>query len=424
MKFITKITQSYLFKITSLNSLSVILKIFSGLITSKLLAIFVGPSGMAIVGNLRNFVSSLEGVSTLGFQNGIVKYVSDNKDYKQELNKVISTVFISLIAIAILLSLLLFLTANYFNSIIFGLQSQYLFVIKALAIALPWYGISIFFLSVINGLGKFKNVIIINIFGNILGLIASVFLIYYFKTSGALLSVIISPALLFFASFYYLNTEIQLFKRLNLQDFDFEILKKLSAFSLMALFSAVFGPMIYLAIRKNIILNLGLVPAGYWESMTRISSYYLLFVTTIISIYYLPKLIESKNNAETKNVFHSFYKYLLPIFVFGLIVIYFSRFYVIKILFTKEFFPVTDLFFWQILGDVFKVASLILGYQFFAKKLIKAFIISEVLSLTALYFSSIYFLKIFGIQGIVMAQTLDNFLYLLGLIIYFRKSLF
>ena len=124
MKFITKIAQSYLFKITSLNSLSVILKIFSGLITSKLLAIFVGPSGMAIIGNLRNFVSSLEGVSTLGFQNGIEKYVSDNKDDKQDLNKVITTVFVTLIAIAILLSLLLFLSANYFNSIIFGLQSQ------------------------------------------------------------------------------------------------------------------------------------------------------------------------------------------------------------------------------------------------------------------------------------------------------------
>ena len=102
----------------------------------------------------------------------------------------------------------------------------------------------------------------------------------------------------------------------------------------MALFSAVFGPLVYLAIRKNIILNLGLVTAGYWESMTRISSYYLLFVTTIISIYYLPKLIESKNNEETKNVFHSFYKFILPIFVFGLIVIYFMRFFIIKKLIT------------------------------------------------------------------------------------------
>ena len=424
MKFITKIAKSYLFKITSLNSLSVILKIFSGLITSKLLAIFVGPSGMAIVGNLRNFVSSLEGVSTLGFQNGIVKYVTDNKSDKQELNRIIATVFVTLLILATILSTIIFFFSNYLNLQIFGLQSQYVFVIKALAIALPWYGISIFFLSVINGLGRFKNVIIINILGNILGLITSIFLIYYLKTTGALLSVVVSPALLFFASFYYLNTEIQIFKRLNFHDFDVEILKKLSAFSLMALFSAVFGPLVYLAIRKNIILNLGLVTAGYWESMTRISSYYLLFVTTIISIYYLPKLIESKNNEETKNVFHSFYKFILPIFVFGLIVIYFMRFFIIKILLTKEFLPVTDLFFWQIIGDIIKVATLILGYQFFAKKLIAAFIISEVLSLTVLYFSSIYLLKIFGIQGIVIAQTLDNFLYLLGLIIYFRKSLF
>jgi len=104
--------------------------------------------------------------------------------------------------------------------------------------------------------------------------------------------------------------------------------------------------------------------------------------------------------------------------------IYFSRFFIIKLLFTNSFIPVTALFFWQLLGDIFKVASLILGFQFFAKKLTLAFIVSELFSLGVLYFSSHYLILNFGIQGIVMAQALDNFIYLLILIIYFRKSLF
>jgi PST family polysaccharide transporter len=86
--------------------------------------------------------------------------------------------------------------------------------------------------------------------------------------------------------------------------------------------------------------------------------------------------------------------------------------------------PVTNLFFWQLSGDVFKVASLILGYQFFAKKLTLAFIVSEIFSLLVLYFSSIYLINLFGIQGVVMAQAFDNLLYFLVLVVYFRKSLF
>jgi PST family polysaccharide transporter len=73
------------------------MKIGIGLITSKILAIFVGPSGMALVGNFRNFTTSLETVSTLGFQTGIVKYVAESKENKEQLQKIFSTIFIFLL---------------------------------------------------------------------------------------------------------------------------------------------------------------------------------------------------------------------------------------------------------------------------------------------------------------------------------------
>jgi PST family polysaccharide transporter len=97
---------------------------------------------------------------------------------------------------------------------------------------------------------------------------------------------------------------------------------------------------------------------------------------------------------------------------------------VIKLLFTPEFLPVISLFFWQLAGDILKVASLILGYQFFAKKLTIAFVITEIVSLLLLYFLSMYFVSVFGLTGVVIAQAIDNFIYLIVLIIYFRRSLF
>jgi PST family polysaccharide transporter len=191
----------------------------------------------------------------------------------------------------------------------------------------------------------------------------------------------------------------------------------------MTLVSAVLGPMVFLSIRKNIILNLGIEQAGYWEAMGRISSYYFLFVSTIIGLYFLPKLTLAKSNQETKSLFWEYYKGILPVFIVGLIGIYFFREVLVQLLFTKEFLPVSKLFFWQLVGDVFKAASLILGYQFFAQKLTKAFIVFELFSLAILYFSSIYFVSIRGIEGVVMAHSFTYAVYLIVLSIYFRKSL-
>ncbi len=424
MKFIKRITQTNLFKISSLNSVSIILKIGIGLITSKLFAVFVGPSGMALVGNFRNFTTSLESISTLGFQNGIVKYVAENKEDKNKLHVIISTTFISLFAVAVLLSFVLYFFASFWNTQIFGDNFDYGIVFEATALALPWYAISIFLLSLINGLGKFKQVIWINILGNAIGLFVSVLMIMQYKTFGALLSIVISPALLFFVTYYFIAKEFSFSETIQYSNFDFQVFKNLSAFSLMALVSSILGPLVLLAIRKNVIAFVGMEQAGFWETISRISTYYMMFVTTILTVYFLPKLVIAKNNLETKKVFWSFYKNILPLFIIALIVIYFLRFFIIKFLFTNEFLPVTTLFFWQLLGDVFKSASWILGFQFFAKKMTVAFIMAELLSLAVLYFLSVFLLNFFGIQGVVMAQAFDNFIYLLVLGFYFRKSLF
>jgi PST family polysaccharide transporter len=82
------------------------------------------------------------------------------------------------------------------------------------------------------------------------------------------------------------------------------------------------------------------------------------------------------------------------------------------------------LFFWQLIGDAFKAMSLILGYQFFAKKMTKAFIMTELFSLTVLWVSSTYFISVFGIEGVVIAHTITYFVYFLTLLFYFRKSVF
>jgi PST family polysaccharide transporter len=346
-----QIAQKELFKITSLNSISVILKIAIGFVSAKVIAVFIGASGMALVGNLRNFVSSVEGLASLGFTNGIVKYVAEKEENPTQLKRYFSTIFITLLFAIVLCSLVLFVFANYWNTTIFGSGFSYSFIFKAFAIALPWYIGSLLLIAIINGFAAFKKVIYINIIGNILGLFLTIALLYYYQTFGALLAVVLSPTVLFFVTLFFIDKKWQLTTHISFKDFDYSVLKSMSEYSFMALFSVVLGPIVYLSIRTFIIKTIGLNQAGYWEAVTRISTYYLLFLSTVLSVYFLPKLSKAKDNEETKSIFKSYFTGIIPVYFIGLVVVYFLRFFIIQILYTEEFLPISNLIFWQLLGD-------------------------------------------------------------------------
>lgn len=421
---IQKITQTNLFKITSLNSVSVLIKIGIGLVTSKLLAVFVGPSGMALVGNFRNFMAALEGVSTLSFSPGIVKYIGENEDDKKEIEKIISTVLLSFLLIAFFFSILIFFFSDYLSFEIFGNNLKYAIIFKVVAIVLPWNVLSVLFISIINGLGKYKNVIFANIISNIFVLVLSLGLIYQYRTLGALVSIAIIPVILVFVNAYFLPKDLNVFKRLSFKTYDFNIFKNLFTFSLMILPSAILSPFFNLQIRNFLIASEGIESGGLWEAITRIANIYLIFVSTLVSIYFYPKLVKAKQLTETNVVIWRFYKSIFPIFVLCTIIIYFLRFVIVKLLFTTAFLPVTELFFWQLIGDVLKVAGMILGFQLLAKKKMLPYICFELLSFLLLYLFSLFFIKTYGLEGVVIAQAIENFIYLVILIYYFRKDFF
>lgn len=423
LSFFKKIISSELFKISSLNSINVFTKIGVGLITSKILAIYVGPSGMALIGNFRNFLASFDSISSLGFQNGIIKYVTENKESSYELKKIFSTLFLCIIGVSVFFGILLFCFADYWNSIVFdGYDFSYLF--KILGFISPLYISSIYLNAIINGLGEFKKIMYINIIGNITGLLITIFFVLKYNVFGAVLSIIIAPSLLFFVSLYFLVSKLSLLKHISIKIFDLKLIKNLLHYFLMALVSGVLGPLVMLLIRNNLIENQGIDQAGYWEAMSRISSYYLLFMNTLLTVYYYPKLVSAQNSVETRDVLYDFYKKVLPIFGIGLILLFLLKDILISILFTEDFKPVSQLFFLQIIGDFLKTISWILALQFFAKKMTKAFIITEVFSLSILLVSSFCFTSLFEVEGVVLAHAFTYFIYTIVLGIYFRRCLF
>lgn len=423
MKFLKDIIGAAWFKISSLNSFAILLRIGFGLVISKVLAIYVGPAGMALVGNLRNFQTSLESFATLGFQNGIIKYTAQLKEDNKQFKKLISTVSITIALFILLFGIGLFIFREPISFYLFSSENNYEIIIKAIIFSLPFYGFSLFFTSLINGLEKYKKVVYISIIGNIIGFFFSLFLVLNFNVKGALFAMVLAPTTNFFIASFFVFKEIKLFQFIRLKFFDKRILKNLSSYSAMALFSAITGPMIYIFLRNHLIDTAGINTAGFWESMSRISSYYMLFVSSLMSMYFLPQLAVS-NEEETKLIFRNYFKTIVPVFLLGIVLIYFCRNLIISLLFTEEFQPVSSLFFWQLLGDFFKVCSWILALHFLAKRQTFAYFVTEILSYSMLIIFGYFAINYFEAIGAVLAHAVTYVFYLIILSINFRKYLF
>jgi PST family polysaccharide transporter len=158
--------------------------------------------------------------------------------------------------------------------------------------------------------------------------------------------------------------------------------------------------------------------------MMRVSDGYLLMITTSINIYYLPKLSSLKTDAEIRKEIKYGFKIIVPFTMLGCAMIYFLRFFIIRTLYTPEFLAMEHLFLFQLLGDVMKVASLMLGYLLIAKSMLKTAMFTETIFSILWVVLGYFFITYFGLQGISIAFFINYVIYFLMMVFLFRKLFF
>src|SRR5690606_41121182 len=130
------------------------------------------------------------------------------------------------------------------------------------------------------------------------------------------------------------------------------------------------------------------------------------------------------NVKEFRTEVFSFYKTVMPIFGVSLLAIYFLKPFIVTLIFSEAFEPTEALFGWQLLGDFVKVLSVVIAYQFIAKKMFWHFIIIEVFLVIIMYLSSVYLIDIFGVKGAVMGHFVSYLMHYGIILLIFGSSLF
>jgi PST family polysaccharide transporter len=102
-----------------------------------------------------------------------------------------------------------------------------------------------------------------------------------------------------------------------------------------------------------------------------------------------------------------------------MLIVYLFRDVIIQLIY-PNFTGMEPLFKWQLLGDFVRLGSLVLAHQFLAKRLVKSFVITEVISLGLFFILSKVFIIQYGTEGIVIAHFVRYIIYFIVVVLMIR----
>ena len=362
-------------------------------------------------------------VSSLGVFNGVVKYVSEYKNNQAGLLKLFSTVFVFSTIATCLLSVFMFLCANNLSHWLFFTQ-DYSLVFKLLAVVVPFIAMNRIFNGVINGISAYKINAKIEVIWYTFASILMIVSLYFYNIRGVLLAIAVTPVIQFIAILYLFGKTLKEYIKFKNLSFRTPLLNALLGFALMSFVGTVFLNFIEIELRTLISDHISENEAGVWTAMSSISKIYMQFLIIIFPIYILPNYAKINSFEAFVKQLKKIYSSLLPLVVTGMILVYLFKNQIIQIIYTNEFMSMAVLFKWQLMADFTKFLAVVLAYYFLSKNAFIYFISTELLSLIAYYFFAKTLILSYGTQGVVIANFIRYFCYLLMVIIavfyYFR----
>jgi O-antigen/teichoic acid export membrane protein len=404
-----------LIKTSYLSLISTCIKMGSGLLITKLLALYTGPAGLAVYSQFHNFIQISISVAKGGVENGLTKYTAQNiedKSYQSQLFGV--AILIALIATTATSCIIIFFSDT-ISGIVFD---TYLYVgaIKLFGLTLILSSLNGIILSIINGRHEIELYTAANITQSILTTIISVALLVRFGLYGALIGLLLSQATSVLAIIFLFRKKLnKIILPIKLK-FDKQITLLLLKFSAMSLVTAVLGPLVPMLVRSHIQVSADATTAGLWQAIWYFSSVYLMVVTSTLAVYYLPKFSSIKESHQIKTELIRGLSIIIPSVILLSIFVYFFRNIVVRILFSDEFKEIGELFAWMLVGDVLKIASWFFSYLMLAKAMAKSYIFTEIFfSGTFLILSYVLFLE-YGLVGVTYAHTINYMAYLIAVV--------
>ena len=410
-----------LLKVTAMTGLLTLLRMAMGFVIAKVVAIYTGPTGMAMLGQVQSMVGSLNGIINAPAGSGVVRFTAEHKEqgfdacapwWRAALQWV-------LIISAIAIPLGIFL-AEPIASCLFQ-DANLAWVVVATVCVLPFAAVGTLCNSVINGQQLYHRYVGLGMLSALISSGVMLGMIAWQNIEGALLAAAVQAALIGVVMLIANLREPWFKLRYWWGVVEPKARKEIGSYMLMAITSALTVPISMILVRNILIAQVGWDATGQWQAVYKISEVYLGVITMALGTYYLPRLASLTGVDAIVSEIHKTARIIIPIVVAMALGVYLLRDVAISLLFTEAFRSARELFAIQLTGDVIKIASWLYAYPMLSRGSVKWFMGTEILFSLSFVTLTYIFVTNIGLKGATVAYLVNYSLYFLSIFINLKR---
>lgn len=376
-------------------------QIITSIIRNKFVAIFLGSSGVGLIGICISFINLLQSIFGLGLNIIGVREVSiaNNENINNELNKKVSLILYLTILSSLIAILISFFFSKDLAVKVFGNIDNSTWIIS-ISFILFFNLLTAFFVIIFQSTGNISYLTKSTVFSSVISLIISIPLYYYFRLNSILPSLIFSAIVSFSINyFFYLKLKLKLINLNPTQIFNQG--KKIITLGLGVLIANIistgttFFIIMYL---KSVgsLSDVGLYQAGLGLT----TQYTSLLFASMVSDYF-PRLSSINSDKDKYNNVVNSQSVIMVLVVSPLIVgmILFSPL-VVKIFLSKDFYTLSTFIRFYLVGIFFQAANYSMGLISYARGDKSIFIFLAFVGNFLLFCFTILGFKLYGVNGI------------------------
>ena len=418
-----KATYRQIFRATSIFGGVQVYNIIVGIIRAKIIAILLGPTGVGIISLFTSTIQLLNQATGFGVDQSGVRDIAEAYGTRDE--KRISITFTVVRKIiwftGLLGAIVCIIFAGSLSELTFGTSDyRWSFVVLSGVILLTQLGNGQSML--LRGTRRIKELAKSSMLGATLGLLVSIPFYYFYGIKGIVPSLFLSSV--FICSIYWLYArKLKVLPSYLPLNQIFKQSKLMVKFGIMLVLSSLLGSLIMYIIRI-FISNTGSVnEVGLFSACFMIIENYVRMVFAAMATDFYPRLSAINKWNDKLNEMTN-YQIAIGISIIAPLIVIFIVFapFLLVLLYSEEFVPITTMLQLAIVGVLFQVASWAMTFIMLAKADTKLYFVKE--SIAGIFMLLIYILGYYcyGLVGIGIAFILANIFHLCICFVFVHKS--
>jgi O-antigen/teichoic acid export membrane protein len=405
---------------TSAASIAVLLL---GILSTKIMAVIVGPSGIGLLSVLRQIQQTASTIGPASGETALVQGLA-SREGKTQSSYLVTTFWLFLfgsIAVAVALVGL----APWIAPLIFADEdTRFVGLTRWLAVPVVLVGALTYLRGVLNGFRAIGRLALVQLINGIVAAVLAYPVAVLVESGYASAYVFlmsagfgVSAALAYYSAHRagFLDPVFASIKT-GISGINGEGARHFFSIAGATLLNGLAVMVTLLAIRALIVRYGGLAAAGIFDVAWVLSAYYLTLVSTSLTTYYLPTLSGEVMDEARATLVQQVLKLTTLITVPLVTTVVVLKPLVIQILYSDQFTPALEIMRWMLIGDYFRMAGWVLGMMLLAFANMRVFlgkqVILQVVLLACSYSSLTYFGELQGVGiGFLVMQVL-NLVYL------------